>query len=478
MVNAPTTELGSAGGLPLLGVGSLRDAGRHYYEVEPWDTTPELSWPAASVIYDRMRRTDGQVAAVIRAVTLPILSASWRLTGDDVPSEIREFVAGELGLATPGEGRRRRRREGVVWRDHLRMALLSLSYGWMPFEQVYAVGPPAPGMTGPEQVAHLRKLAPRLPRTLTGPPRIDRDGGLAGIVQYLPDLATSRPASRDANPGEVFIPADRLVVYSLDREGADWTGNSLLRGSYKHWLIKDALLRLGPMVCERNGMGVPIVTYSEEAQKQDALDLAKGIRAGSEAGAAVPAGVAVQLLGVSGATRDELPLIKYHDEAAGRSALAMFLNLGHDNGARSLGDSFIDFFTASLNAVADQIAETATEHIIRDLVEINYGTDAPYPILEAEPISSETSPTAESLRTLADAGLLGPIDRDLQAEVRRRYDLPPIPESVTSPPPGGAYPPALDLVNQPANAGGASDIIGRLSALTQRVEAMHSTGLL
>jgi hypothetical protein len=468
MATTPTTELGGAGVIPVWGTGDPA-RGRFMGEPDPWDSTPELAWPGAAIVYDRMRKTDGQINAVLRAATLPILGTPWRLVGDDVPPEVVAFVESELGLGDPTDGRRRRRRQGVVWSEHLRMALLCLAYGFMPFEQVYTIDAPTPGAINPpgDLVAHLRKLAPRLPRTLSGPPRVDRDGGLAGITQVLPWEPTN---TRTHPGGEVFIPADRLVLYALDREGADWTGNSLLRGAYKHWLIKDALLRLGPMICERNGMGVPVVTYADASQKTDALALGKGLRAGSESAAVVPVGVAVDLKGVTGSTRDELPLIKYHDEAAGRSALAMFLNLGHDNGARSLGETFVDFFTASLNAVAAQIASTATEHVVRDLVELNYGPDMPYPVLIADRINTESAPTADGLRTLADAGLLGPLDTDLQAEVRRRYGLPALPD-VTDP--AATNDPTLTDPSPTPPAG----IVERLAALTDRVAAMQQAGL-
>lgn len=371
-----------------------------------------------------------------------------------------------------------------MWRNHLRHALLQLPFGFMPFEQVYEVGPPTAGQEATDglgEVAHLRKLGPRMPRSLSEAPRVHRDGGLAGITQYAPrDFGRPDHYRGDARPGEVFIPADRLVVYVNDQEAADWTGVSILRGSYGNWLIKDTLMRLGPMVVERNGMGVPVVYYAEgDGNQAKALKLATEFRAGAQAGAAVPDNMKVEILGVTGSTRDELPLMKYHDEAAGRASLAMFLNLGHDNGARSLGESFVDYFVLSLDAVADQIADTATEHIVRDLVEINFGADEAYPSLVPDAITAESTPTAEALKTLKDAGLLGPIDPDLQAEVRRRYGLPAVPEDFEEPePPAAPFVPQLvpTLPGQQPGVAPVDDpqnVVGRLAALNERVLALH-----
>lgn len=421
--DAPVNELGHPGGIaPLLTAG----LGTGFY-VEGLEHNPDLRFPLSAVVYDRMRKEDGQVGSVARAITYPILNATPRLKGGR--DEVRRFVERELGLnlAEEEEGRRRRRRQGIVFRDHMREAVLSLWFGFMPFEQVYDVDVAAPGLEDPAQpgrlYAHLRKLAPRMPRTLQEV-RVSRDGGLAGIVQLpAPD---ARTLGTPAHAG-VFIPTERLVMYVNEREGADWTGNSLLRAAYKHWLLKDVLIRLGAQIVERNGMGIPLVSYVDPKDRAKALALAKALRAGAEAGGALAPGMSVIIAGVSGSTADELPRVKYHDEAIGRSLLAMFLNLGHDNGARALGATFVDYFLLALNAVLRNLEEVVTEHIIRDLVELNYGPDEAYPVLRFDDLTAEATPTAEALKALADAGLITP-DRDTEQDLRRRYRLPAKPE--------------------------------------------------
>jgi hypothetical protein len=416
VTDAPQTELGTPGGLaPVLGIGGGG------FLVEGLDTNVDLRFPASTIVYDRMRNEDGQVVSVARAITYPILNAQRRLVGDDVRPEVMRFLEGELGLNLV-KGRARRRRHGIVLRDHVREALLSLWFGFMPFEQVYAVDVASPGLedeADPRRLyAHLRKLAPRMPRTLSEV-RVSRDGGLDGIVQA--------PTDGSGDPRGVRIPVDRLVYYVNEKEGADWTGRSLLRAAYKHWLIKDALIRLGAQIVERNGMGIPIVTYDKPQQRGQAVALAKALRAGAEAGGAMPVGMSVAIVGVTGQTADELPRVKYHDEAIGRSLLAMFLNLGHDNGARALGATFVDYFLLAVNGIIGNLDETITEHVIRDLVELNYGPDEPYPTLVTDDLTAEATPTAEALKALADAGLIT-YDRPLEDDVRRRYRLPPKPQ--------------------------------------------------
>lgn len=449
--DAPTNELGAPG---IATIGGYLDT---------WEDTPELTFPGSVKVYDAMRR-DAQVDGILRSITLPIRRTGRRLVGDDVRPEVMALVTDELGLDVEGQGRRRRRRQGVVLGEVIRHALLMLPFGFMPMEQVYEVGPASPGtpVGRPGLVAHLRKLAPRMPRSLTA---IDvaRDGGLQAIRQLVPRVGA---------PGwdEVTIPVDRLVMFANDREGGDWTGRSILRSAYPHWLIKQRLMRLGPVIVERNGMGVPVVYYPSDGDKAEALRVATAFRAGEQAGAALPDGYRLELVGVEGTTRDELPLVKYHDEAMGRAALAMFLNLGHDNGARALGDTFVDFFVDANNATAEELDDVLTEYVIRDLVELNYGPDEAYPALVSDPISAESTPTAEALKALADAGLLGPIDEDLYGEVRRRYGLPKLAElpgagDVTELPIGGNVLPIPTA---------AAELAQRAAAVAERAAALAS----
>ncbi len=386
------------------------------FGLNAWEEAVELRWPHSLTVYDRMRRTDGQTTSVLRAIGLPIRRTGWHVVGSDVRPVVREFVERELGLTTDERGRRRRRREGVSFDEHLRHALLMLPFGHSVFEQVYRLGPPPPGLAGlPPVMAHLRKLAPRLPRTIVRW-RVEPDGGLGGIYQQA--NVPNRPFQ------EVLIPVDRLVAYVHEREGADWVGTSILRSAYKHWLIKDQFLRLSGVAGDRQSMGLPRVKYDRQTgNRTPALDIGKRARAGEEAAVAIPDGYEFDLLGVTGAVMDLLPWVEYHDRSIGRSALAMFLNLGHDRGARSLGETFADFFTMSLQTVVEHIEEVLTEHVVRDLVEVNFGPDEAYPAIVADDIEAEGPLTAEALAVLVTAGVILP-DDDLEAHVRRTRGLP------------------------------------------------------
>lgn len=450
-----------------LGAPGVSSAGGY---LDTHEDAPELRFPRSIEVYDRMRR-DAQVDSILRALTLPIRGATYRLEGGgEVRPEVLRFVESELGLDVHGTPRARRRRQGIVWAEVLRHALLKLPYGFMPLEQVYEVGPPNPRQEDigiPGLVAHLRKLAPRMPRTVVELV-VARDGGLVAVVQYV-------PSERGPMWQEVRIPVERLAFFCNDREGGDWAGRSVLRSSYGHWLIKRELIKLGPIIVERNGMGVPVVGYPAGESKREALAIATGFRAGEEAGAALPEGWTLTLAAVQGSTKDELPLIKYHDEAMGRALLAMFLNLGHDRGALALGEVMLDAFVTSQNAVAGDVCTEFTEYAIRDLVALNFGEDEPYPSLVIDPITAESTPTAEALKALAEAGLLGPVDPELVQAVRRRYGMPQAPASDEPVLPDGTpdiVPPGLDLPDDDLDVSEPLRIAARAAAVAERMVAL------
>lgn len=405
-VPAPLNALGQPGQVVVPGWGP-----------ESFEDTPELRYPQSVITFDRMRRV-GKVATVRRAWQLPLRRAfrRARLDGDGIDEAITRHVEVEMGLPPTGEGVARRRREGIDFDQAVREALTYLDFGHSVLEQEAQPGPPAPGLTGlPPVVAHLSKLAWRHPRSIarfaTAP-----DGMLDGIVQYV---VRGNPPRSEEQP----IPITQLVVFVNDREGADWSGTSLLRAAWPHYLISDGLMRLGPMVAERNGMGVPTVEYEEGGSEAKALAIAEQFRAGDKAGIAHEAGYHVRLLGVEGTLKDELPLLKWHQEELAKTCLAMFLDLGHDNGARSLGETFADTFYLALDAVADYVASVFTEHVIRDLVEWTWGPGAPYPRLVPASLVEEPQLAADQLATLADKGLVTP-DEPTEAWLRKRHNMP------------------------------------------------------
>jgi len=402
-----------------IGYQTLSLAGWGVLAAETFETNPDLLWPKSLELYDKMRREDAQVGSVLRAVTLPIRSANWIIDPNGADEQIVEFVANDLGLRIKGQEPKPvlRTRDRFSWAEHLRLALLELVYGHSFFEQVYRPQ---------DDMLHLSKLAWRPPRTISDI-EVARDGGLVSITQ-------------DAFIGEtpeVRIPVDKLVAYVNEREGANWLGQSLLRTAYKNWLLKDRMLRAQALTVERNGLGIPLYTgapipdgASEDERKtwrdsemKAGLTLAKGFRAGEAAGASITNGAKLELVAVTGKLPDTDQPIRYHDEQIARAVLAHFLNLGTETGSWALGSTFANFFTDSLNAVAAHIADVTQQHVVEDLVDLNWGPSAPAPRITFESIGSEQPATAEAIKALVEARAIT-VTPEIEAYMRAAYGLP------------------------------------------------------
>ncbi|MGN7861463.1 phage portal protein family protein [Microbacterium sp. 22303] len=425
------TEIGYQADPGLLGWGTLF----------AWaaERNPDLQWPQSVEVFDRMRREDPQVKSVIRAVTLPILRTEWVIDGAGCRDEVTEHVARDLGLAVKGKPfvAPLRSKGRFSFKEFLRLALLELVYGHSFFEQVYTIDSFG--------LAHIGKLAWRPPRTIADI-EVARDGGLVAIRQH--GAGTSAPvvngrAVLTAMPmAGVRIQVDRLVAFVNEREGANWLGESLLRAAYKMYVLKDRVLRIQALTAERNGLGVPVFTApdlpagSENWSFEEASDwieqqiargeqIAKEARAGEEAGVGLAHGSTLAFAAVTGRLPDTDKPIRYYDEQIAGAVLANFLSLGGDNatGSYALGETFASFFTDSLNAVAQHIAEVIQQHVIEDLVDANWGESEPAPRIVPAAIGEQQHVTAEVLKALIECGALR-IDDSLRAYVRDRWGLP------------------------------------------------------
>lgn len=423
-MSAPHTELGHPSGFTPVGIPAGR--GRQKYSVtSPLDWAPELQFPQSVVMYDAMR-TETHLASVLEAVVQPALTADWHLDDRGVPKQVMDLVATELGLSGD-DALSRVTHQGVRIHDHIAEMLPTMLWsGFSCAEIVYNPDAPTPeqtrlGITRP--VVHLRKLASRPPRTITEI-ETDRDGGLRAVHQT--------PLGGNGQVEDIVIPVDRLVFYSLNKEGADWSGRSMLRNAYQSWALKDIYLRLDAQAVDKHAMGYWVARTGDPARADAMYDAIADLRAGERAGIVLQTGDELQLMGMSGGTVDVTERLNYLDQSMSRSALAMFLDLGHDNGARSLGETHLKVFHKKVQSVADYVGHIITEHVIRDLVRWNFPEGTPYPALVPGDIAAQQGVSAEVLQMLLSSGAVT-WDKTLEDQTRAVHGLPPLPEGFQRP---------------------------------------------
>ena len=415
-------------------------------QVAPWATSingwpideaefnAALTWPNSVKTYDWMLRFS-QVRAVVSAVTLPLRRDIWRLDPQGARPDVVEQCARDFDLPILGQPRRppERRKGRFSWAEHNRLALISLTHGHMAFVQVAEWVPALNRYI-------LRKLSPRFPQTIKRID-VDPDGGLVGIRQWQ-TRGTVGPDN------EVEIGVERLLFYSTERLGGAWQGQSILRSAFMDVLLLERAIKGRSMTNQRNGMGVPIVTAppgATQPQIDEMNAMAQRYQGGIGAGGALPHGGKLELQGVKGSLPDVSAEINDLRAQIAKNVLATFLELGTGpdaSGHRALAESFLDFFTQSLDTHAASFASTFTAHAIEDWVTWNYGTDEPAPALVARPVDAEQDLPVEQLVSLLEVGAIEMTDT-LERFLLERYRLPaptegepvrPPPRSTPKPP--------------------------------------------
>lgn len=391
------------------------------------EQVPDLRWPMSLITYSRMPREDARCWSLLSAIGLPIRRTAWRINPNGAEDRVVAHIANDLGLPIKGDNGGDkpipRQRDRFSWKAHLRDALSCLRYGHAVFEQVYRYGD--------DGMFHLRKLAPR-PQFTIRAFNVARDGGLISIAQD--DMHNGRLDPTRAN----VIDVSRLVVYRNEPEPGVWIGTSLLRPAYKHWLLKDELMRIEAAAARRNGIGVPVATTNEQ-EKGDPKKIAEyekiatRFRGGMSAGAALPFGAKLEILGVQGNLPDMRQAIEYHDKQIALAGLAHFLNLDR-GGSYALASVQADVFVQSVQAIAEDFADVTNQHVVEDLLDSNYSIDVGCPLVVCDEIGSRQDATAAALALLVQAGLLDP-DAALKAFIRQQLGAPALDPNYSPPAP-------------------------------------------
>jgi hypothetical protein len=390
--------------------GFLRDFGEY---------NAELEGLTAIRTYEKMRRSDAQVAATLLACELPIRAANWDVlpashqpTDLEIAQFVRDNLFGGLEYVSPSGVR-----ASQCWDDVLRNALLMLAFGAGAHEEIYAVD---------GNRIRLARLAPRLPITFYRWV-MDSDGETL--------LALNQYGYRNANFENVEIPADRLAVFTFNQEGANLFGRSMLRPAYMHWYIKHQLYRIDAIAGERNGLGVPTIEQGPNGSKEDREAAEKWVTqlaAHEKTGVSLPAGWKFSLKGVEGNVRDLYNSIQHHNIEISRTALAFFMNLGlgaRSGGNRALGETQSDFFFLAVQATADHLARTLSATAIKRLVDFNWDGVAHYPVLTVSNLRARSfGQVLDTLARLAQSGVVAPFP-ELGQYICRELGLPQPPES-------------------------------------------------
>ncbi len=362
---------------------------------------PDLKGIKGLETMDKMRRGDGQVKASLLACTLPLLVANWDIEpASSSPKDVE--IADSLRHNLFED-------MSITWDNFLRQALLCLPFGFMVFEKVWK-------MQGGKYL--WRKLAPRLPRTIVEW-HTDPNGGLDWIKQRT---------WKDEKYTDIPLEVKKILVFTNEMEGGNFTGMSILRAAYKPWYFKSQLEKIDGIAAEIHGLGMPYFKYPGNASAADKAKIEKigeRLHAHERRFIALPDSMTFSLEGVRGQLHNVVKSMEYHDNQIARSVLNQFINLGQAGmGSYSLSADMSSFFLMALKATANNITGIMNRHAIRQWVNFNYVVDV-YPKLMVSGLEYfDIGAYSKAVKDMVDGDLIEP-DEDIEQELRRRLHLPP-----------------------------------------------------
>jgi len=361
--------------------------------------------------YEIMRRSDATVRALIQVCSLPVIQADWHIESaseDPADKDVSGFVNNELF------------NKNINFTDFIRQALGMLTFGFSVFEKVFD---PNAEYDGKPRIG-LAKLGFRKQVSIL---RWQMEDGSPGVTQQLlGELSSALTAS---------IPADRLVIFTNDREGDNYEGISLLRYCYKDWDLKDKLSLVMAIGLEKAAIPTPVLTVPTGANQTDvdnAIENLRQLRANEESYIKKPEGWTIDKLDMAGQdTKEILPFLRYCDRNILAAGLAQFLSLGSDtgSGSRALSVDQTRLFEKALEAVVLNIQSTIQKYIIDPLCELNF-TDLKNgtPKLRTGRIADDDiAAKSEAINKLVTAGT---ITNNFETEnsVRKTLGIPALPD--------------------------------------------------
>lgn len=358
--------------------------------------------------FDKMRRSDPQIKMCLSSVKNPIRRSTVEIQtakGDDsdqgkLEAEFIEHVLFQ-DMDTP-------------WKKFLGEALTICDFGHAVFEVTHKNvlnGKFAP-YTG------IRDLSWRSPKTIERWNLHPDSGKLDSIDQYAyGDLDRL-----------VNINSKYLMVMTLEMEGSNYEGFSLLRPCYGNHFRKNNYLKLNAIGIEKGAVPTPTAEIPEgqESGKQyDNLILALQKYTTHQSNyLTYPAGWKIDLNPNAYDPQKVEVSIDNEDKRMVKAFLANFLELGSSgSGSYALSNDLSDFFLSGIEYIAEEIAEKINREVIIPLIKMNFGERETYPTLKFSGISDKAGKElAEILGIMVDKKIIIP-DGPLETHARKRFGV-------------------------------------------------------
>lgn len=356
--------------------------------------------------YDKMRRTDAQVGALINTCSLPLLGARWDVERPSDKAEALRITDEHLDFARHNLFTR------INFPAFLRHAVSCMWAGFAWCERVY-------DMEGDRLV--LKRLSPRLATTVEKW-HVDDNGELIGLQQRV---------WRQKRYQYIDYPRDKVSLIVFQQEANCYEGMSILRPVFKPWYIKDVLYKLDAIRAERFAVGVPNIVLPPDYD-QKMYTMAQEIGAawkGAEQSYLISVqGMEVKIVQIEGgASLDLMKMVQHHNEEIAKVGLAQFINFGTtQSGSRALGESAMGFFYDAAEGWAKSLASAIEHEVLWPLMDYNF-EDRIRPVVVIKDLGAVSLELLTNTLSGLGETFLTP-SLEIENAVRERLNLPPMTE--------------------------------------------------
>jgi len=378
-------------------------------------------------IFDEMRRSDGQVKMLLSSVKNPIRSANWDIEAageEEQDYEIRDFVKYALfkGMGDT-EGAKRK-----TFNEFISEVLTAIEFGFSAFEIVHKLVKNHP-IYG--DFIGISDLGFRHQRS---------------IIEWILEPNGSIRAVRQLFNGDLgldtLISGQHMLIFSIEKEGDNYEGISMLRPCYGAWFRKNIYRKLQAIGIERCAKGIPIgIIPAEmlgatdyESSVTNFQNLLDQLAAHEKNGIVLGAGFDIKELKISHDSEKVQAVIDSENIEMSKAFLANFMELGlqGNSGSFALGSDLSDIFLNGIQHIADMICEKINLNLIEPLVKAKYGEQENYPTLRATGINDKAGKElAEIVKQLVEVKAIQ-VSTRLQRHLHKLYKLPDLDEEIAA----------------------------------------------
>lgn len=401
---------------------------------------PQLKGRKAVAVYKEMADNDPMVGALLFSVDRLMREIDWRVEPADSTSDSKaaaEFV--EQCMEDMSS----------TWDDVISEILSMLTFGWSWHEIVYKrrVGPwerdPKNRSKYTDNRIGWRKLPIRAQETLTRWV-FDDNGGIKGMIQMPPPLYKQIP-----------LPIEKSLLFRVSVSKGNPEGRSFLRNAYRPWYMKKRFEEIEAVGAERDLAGMPMARvpgdYLKAAQTNPQGDkakmveafrtLVKSVRRNEQDGIIIPREFDpdtkadlfdFELLASSGSRQFDInQVITRYEERILMTVLADFILVGHQGtGSYSMHTDKTGLFRASMNSIAQSIADVFNRYAIPRLFEVNdWKLDQLPQIVPGDIDPPDLTQLSGFMAQLGSAGMQWFPDPELEKFLRQAARLPALDET-------------------------------------------------